>query len=250
MIQRSKVKYIQSLGHKKFRDAADAFIVEGPKMVGELIAEKPAHLLELFATEDWFQSAGPLLQQVEADRMHRVTGSELGTISAQQTPNKVLALARKFTTRPLPDADAGITLVLDGIQDPGNMGTIIRTADWFGIPQVACSMNCADVYNPKVVQATMGSLFRVDVHYLELSAWIAGLPNLPVICAALDGEELFTCGPLTAGLVIIGNEGRGVSEALVSLSTRKLTIPRYGRAESLNAAVATGIILGQLCRPV
>jgi TrmH family RNA methyltransferase len=248
MLQRSKVKYIQSLRHKKFRDAGDVFIVEGPRMAKELLECKVSHLLEIFATEAWILSNAAGLKGVESDKLHRVTDAELGSLSSQQSPSQVLAVVRKFGPEQEPRAGGHVTLALDDIQDPGNMGTIIRTADWFGLTQVVCSRNCADIWNPKVVQATMGSIFRVDVHYVDLAGWIGGLRDMPVLTTALDGNDLFACGPLQEGVIIIGNEGRGVSDALMKLSDKKITIPRYGHAESLNAAVAAGIILGQMCR--
>ena len=135
--------------------------------------------------------------------------------------------------------------MLDGIQDPGNMGTIIRTADWFGLSQIICSHDCADLYNPKVVQATMGSIARVRCLYKNLAEWDMP-PNIPVYGALLHGENIFSVNKTTEGILVIGNESKGIREPLLSQITHPITIPKYGNAESLNVAVAAGIIMGQM----
>jgi TrmH family RNA methyltransferase len=161
----------------------------------------------------------------------------------------VLAVAEKPTMDEPLNLNGRITLLLDTIQDPGNMGTILRTADWFGIDQVICSPDSADIFNPKVVQATMGAIFRIRVHVLDPLSVVDQLGTVPLICSALEGDNIFSCAPLKEALIIIGNESRGASPALMSRASRRITIPRYGHAESLNAAVATGIILSRLCIP-
>ena len=139
-----------------------------------------------------------------------------------------------------------ITLVLDTIQDPGNFGTIIRIADWFGITNIICSIGCADMYNTKVVQSTMGSLGRVNVIYTDLIDWLKDNNNVPILSASLQGYDIKSMGKLQEAILIIGNEANGISDGVMNLASKKITIPRLGGAESLNAAVATGIILSHI----
>jgi len=144
------------------------------------------------------------------------------------------------------DIKQKLTLVLDNIQDPGNMGTIIRTADWFGVDNIICSHACADKYNPKVVQSTMGSLSRVNVYYTDLGEWLQKNTSIKIYATALDGNNISTVNNIKEAIIIIGNEGKGISEPVMQLVNEKITIPKIGEAESLNAAVATGIILAML----
>jgi len=242
MLTKSKVKYIQSLGHKKFRDEEGLFIAEGPKIVEELLAAKNSAVTEIYGVKEWMDGYRTGAIAVAAEE---VTEDDLAKISQLTTPNKVLALVRKPAPQPV-DPRQSITLVLDTIQDPGNMGTIIRIADWFGIANIVCSTGSADAYNPKVVQATMGSLFRVNLLYTELSSWLGALQGIRVYGAALEGQPVTGITPLKEGVVVIGNESRGISSEVMHYVNVKLTIPRIGEAESLNAAVATGIILSHL----
>ncbi|MBL7745420.1 MAG: RNA methyltransferase, partial [Chitinophagaceae bacterium] len=139
-----------------------------------------------------------------------------------------------------------ISLVLDTLQDPGNLGTIIRIADWFGIEQIICSPDCADVYNPKVVQSTMGSIARVKVFYTDLAEWLPVQKDIRIYAAALEGKDITNMNPLKEGLIIIGNESKGIEEEILALANERITIPKKGKAESLNAGVAAGIILSHL----
>jgi TrmH family RNA methyltransferase len=246
MLQRSRLKYIQSLCHKKFRDPADEFIVEGPKMVEELLRNRPDLVSGVYGTEEWLSENKNDLKIIDAARVDMVTPEQLDSMSCLRTPREVMALVKKMRYPETPVLKGSVTLVLDAIRDPGNFGTIIRTADWFGVKQIICSQDCADIYNPKVVQATMGSIFRVDVHHLDLVPFIGGIEGFPVLCAALEGEDVCTAAKLSEGLLVIGNEGRGISDALMAMATGRITIPRSGGAESLNAAVATGILLSHL----
>ncbi|HEY2722368.1 MAG TPA: RNA methyltransferase, partial [Chitinophagaceae bacterium] len=186
MISKLQVKYIQSLGQKKHRDIEGLFIAEGPKIVKELLQEKNANLQHLYALDAWIEDNKELLSETEVILINE---SELDQISQLTTPNQVLAIFRKFEF----DESlhyAGISLVLDSIRDPGNMGTIIRIADWFGISRIVCSNDCADVYNPKVVQATMGSIARVPVFYAELSEWLKNQKRTTIYAAVMDGEDV------------------------------------------------------------
>jgi TrmH family RNA methyltransferase len=242
MLGKSKIKYIQSLGQKKPRDIENLFIAEGPKIVAELLSAGKGPIHEVYAVKEWIEQQKALLKNIEAVE---VTADELGKISQLTTPNQVLAVVLKADI-PSIDTKGTLSLVLDGIQDPGNLGTIIRIADWFGITQVICSKDCADLYNPKVVQSTMGSIVRTKVLYTDLYEWLSLQRPVPVYAAALKGQELSTIKKPEQGILIIGNESKGISPVLIEMADQKITIARKGKAESLNAAVATGIILSHL----
>jgi RNA methyltransferase, TrmH family len=241
MLSKSQVKYIQSLGHKKFRDEEGVFIAEGPKIVKELITEIPGLIKEVFTVKDWVHENQTLLIQTAYTEIEE---GDLERISQLSAPNKVLAVVKKIDYSPIDTKDK-ITLVLDTMQDPGNLGTIIRTADWFGIHQVVCSNDCADIYNPKVVQATMGSIARVTVMYTDLQPWLQQ-QNVKIYATALAGKDIRNINKITAGIFIIGNESKGIHPDLLQLAHEKITITKSGKAESLNAAVATGIILANI----
>lgn len=240
MLVKQKAKYIQTLGQKKFREQEGVFIAEGPKLVKELLEENAAAVEEVYAIKNWIVENEKLLVKKEVTE---VTEAELEKISQLTTPNKVLAVVRQFDNDKNIDVKNKITLALDGIQDPGNMGSIIRIADWFGIEQIVCSNDSADIYNPKVVQATMGSIARVKVLYTDLAQWLAEQQDIRIYAAVLEGQDVTTIKKIKEGIIIIGNEARGISESVLKLANIKLTIPKKGKAESLNAAVATGIIL-------
>jgi TrmH family RNA methyltransferase len=171
---------------------------------------------------------------------------DLERISQLKTPNKALAVVKKFETPSAMKAKGTVSLVMDTIQDPGNMGTIIRIADWFGVEQIICSDESADIYNPKVVQSTMGSITRVKVLYTDLINWVSQQRDIRIYAAALEGRDVTAMDKITEGIIIIGNESKGISPALFKLANVKIHIPQKGKAESLNAAVATGIILSHL----
>jgi TrmH family RNA methyltransferase len=241
MLVKSQVKYIQSLSHKKLRDSEGVFVAEGPKLINELLsAELP--LQQLYAVKEWITGQNQQL----AGSITEITPSELERISLLQTPNQVLGIFKKpvfSASRPVRNT---LSLMLDTIQDPGNLGTIIRCADWFGISRIFCSPDCADAYNPKVVQATMGSIARIQVVYGELTAILQQEPDLPTYAAVLNGTDLRKQPAIKEGIIIIGNESKGISDEVLALSRNRITIPRHGQAESLNAAVATGIILSHI----
>lgn len=239
MLSKSEIKDIQSLSQKKNRDALKLFVAEGPKIVGELIQLVPQMIERVFATPVWTQTRRNYPNTME------VTEKELERISQLQTANQVLALVKKF--EPREPSGNSFSLYLDTIQDPGNFGTIIRTADWFGIQNVVCNAGCADLYNPKVVQSTMASIARVNVYYDVKNNWLQK-QNLPVYAAVLKGEPLQNFQKVDKGILVIGNESRGISDELLQFANNRITIPRKGRAESLNAAVATGIILSHLLK--
>jgi RNA methyltransferase, TrmH family len=243
MLSKNKVKYIQTLGHKKFRDEENLFIAEGPKLVQELLFNCPKQILEVYALPEWINANRQL---PGSDKFIEITPIELSKISQLNTPNLVLAVLKYFTSAEKVQTTGRVVLALDGIQDPGNLGTIIRVADWFGIKQIVCSPDSADCYNPKVVQATMGSIARVDIFYIDLKEWLMQNKAVKKYIAALTGHPVSEMKKVSEGIVIIGNESKGVSEAVMKLADEKITILRTGEAESLNAAVAAGIILSHL----
>lgn len=247
MISKNRLKLIHSLEKKKDRLEEGLFVAEGPKLVGELMATmRPAYVA---ATAEWLE-ANAAARQVAHDV---VTAEELMRASLLRAPQQVVALF------PLPDGEAHIAevaaselcLALDGVQDPGNLGTIVRLADWFGIRHVFCSTTTADVFAPKATQATMGALARVAVHYVDLVAELAPCPS-PVYGTHLDGLDLYA-QPLTpTGVIVMGNEGNGISAEVAQRVTRRLYIPPYPRdvttVESLNVAIATAIICAEFRR--
>jgi len=248
MLVKSQVKYIQSLGQKKFRDQEGVFVVEGPKMVKELLQAPNMRPVQIFAMSDWLEKASAWLPTTVARLVVEVRETELERISSLTTPNEVLAIFQKPGFPP-PVYDNTISLLLDGIQDPGNLGTIVRIADWFGVRQVICSRDCADIFNSKSIQSTMGSIARVQVLYEDLVALIRTHASLPVYAAALSGRSIYSIGRVDQGLLVIGNESKGISNAILELVSDHVTIPRMGAAESLNAAVATGVILSHIAHP-
>jgi RNA methyltransferase, TrmH family len=242
MLVKSQVKYIQSLSQKKSRDEDAVFVAEGPKLINELLNAHNIQLVQLIATDDWISSQKPAVQK---EKLIVVKASELERISFLTTPNHALGIFSK-PKFPSVDLNTGISLMLDCLQDPGNLGSIIRCADWFGIKQVICSSDSADVFNPKVVQATMGSIARINVVYTDLAAYIKKHKETPVYAATLNGKALSEIKRIEKAILLIGNESKGIDPELLKLATQQITIPRKGEAESLNAAVATGIILSHL----
>lgn len=246
MISKIQTKYIQSLQHKKLRDELNQFIAEGPKAVADLLSTGAFVCTEVFALKQWLDSNGELIRAHGTISFNEVKEFELEKISALSTPNQVLAVLKKRNPATNFVTAGKITLVLDTVQDPGNMGSIIRIADWFGIENIVCSQSSADMYNPKVVQSTMGSLGRVNLLYTNLPLWIGAQKKLKIYAASLQGKSIESVGKLSSAVIIIGNEAHGISDELMQLADEKITITKTGQAESLNAAVATGIILSHL----
>lgn len=241
MISKSDVKYIQSLAHKKFRDEERLFIVEGVKMVEELIASTSNNIHRLFATQNWVQRQLP--SSIINELTVVIEEHELAKISQLKTPNEVLALIKFPKTQHKYKVDKALTLVLDQIQDPGNLGTIIRTCDWFGVDQIVCSLDTVDVYNSKVIQSTKGSILHVEVIYTNLPAFLSTVQDIPIYAAVLSGKSIHDVELKKPSLVLIGNESNGISKEVLAFATEKISIPKLGQAESLNAAIASGIIL-------
>lgn len=247
MFSKSTVKYIQSLQHKKFRDEEGVFVAEGPKLVKELIEGNIFKCRNIYALPQWVASVKTGIKNIHDFYIDTIQDFELEKISSLSKPNLVLAVFEQKNAVTKPDLKNKITVVLDDIQDPGNLGTIIRIADWFGIENIVCSLKTADMYNSKVVQSTMASLQRVNLIYTDVEAWL-NEQNITKYAAALNGEPLVNFTSLEEGILIIGNESKGISDAVMDLADKKITISKIGEAESLNAAVATAIILYEMKR--
>lgn len=255
MISKNKLKLLRQLSAKKHRDELGLFIAEGPKVVGDLMGAFDCHVL--LATAEWLAAHADMYERGWADsrtEVVEVTQSELEQASLLKTPRDVLAVFRRRVAAPDLAAPARqLTLALDGVQDPGNLGTILRIADWFGIEHVYCSLDTADAFSPKTVQATMGAIARVKVHYLPLAELFAACgDDVPVYGTFLDGQDLYA-QPLSAnGVVVMGNEGNGISDAVAASINRRLFIPSFPAdretSESLNVAIATAITCAEFRR--
>ncbi|HMN90068.1 MAG TPA: RNA methyltransferase [Saprospiraceae bacterium] len=247
-LSKQHIQFVRSLQLKKFRQKYNNFVVEGDKMVREILQQQHIRMASLYALPEWLDANALLLTYCNVP-MHPISPAELHKISGLSTPNQVLAVAdipEPPTITSL--ALEGFSLYLDQIQDPGNLGTLLRIADWFGLRYVFCSPGCVDVYNPKVVQASMGAILRVPCLERNLPELTAAFPTLPICGAVLDGDNLFRTTLPQHGLIVIGNESRGIAEDTAALLTNRLTIPapQHAGAESLNAAVAAGIIIAVL----
>lgn len=237
MITKNTVKLIQSLKQQKYRNEHQRFVVEGRKMVEELLGSR-FEICGLFATEKYLTE-----HPTDDPRLEIATEVQMEQMSGQDTPPGLLAVARIPETRTL--LDVGMVLALDGIANPGNMGTIIRTAEWFGIKQIICSEDCVELWNPKVIQATMGSIFRMNVVSTDLKQYLSKQNGKPIYGALLEGENLFKKTTWEDGVIVIGSESHGIRSEILPLITQPITIPRAEGSvtESLNASMATGIIL-------
>ena len=252
-ISKNQIKFIRQLEQKKFRRREGLFVAEGTKVVGDLLAHYQPH--SVFATDDWLKdhaSENCHLSSVITE----VTDEELRRLSFLQHPQQVLALFPIPSTAPanypLYIVNCQLSIALDGVQDPGNLGTIIRIADWFGIEKIYCSEDTVDAWNPKVIQATMGSIARVNIIYINLLEFLDTLPaDYPVYGTLLDGDNIYT-QPLTPhGLIVMGNEGNGISPEIRQKVNRRLLIPSYrtdDTAESLNVAIATAVTCAEFRR--
>lgn len=249
MLSKNDIKNIKSLEHKKFRDEKGLFIAEGHKLVGELLGVFRCILLA--ATDEWIESHG----RIPAERVETVTSDELKRASLLRSPQDVLAVFSIPDDRETMKSVAAnnLVLALDDVQDPGNMGTIVRIADWFGIKDIFCSRGTADIFNPKAVQATMGALARVRIHYTDLMKEISSLPaSVPVYGTFLDGQTIYNTELSGNGVIIMGNEGNGISPEVGKTVSRRLYIPNWPAgavtSESLNVAIATAIVCSEFRR--
>jgi TrmH family RNA methyltransferase len=247
MISKSFEKYINSLKHKKHREERQRFIAEGEKIVSEFLKEGWG-IEKIIPTIGWCEKNKDLAQKYK-DSLLEVSEQDMKRISSLVTPSPVMLVGEipqwNFDPQQI---GSQLNLALDTIQDPGNLGTIIRIADWFGIQHVFCSENCADAFNPKTIMASMGSLARVKVMETNLAQLFERFNKLPVFGTFTEGENLFEMQPPTTGFIVIGNEAYGISGRLVNFIQKRITIKRIGKAESLNAAVAAGIVCAWMKR--
>ena len=247
-ISKNKIKFIRSLEQKKVRREERVFLAEGPKLTADLLGHFRCRYLA--ATDDWLASHNT----IEADEIDTATIDEIARASLLKTPQDVIAIFdQREEKTDITVIEKQLCLALDDVQDPGNLGTIIRIADWFGIEHIFCSTNTVDVYSPKVVQATKGALSRVHLHYVSLTELIGKLnKNVPIYGTLLDGTNIYTQELSTTGLIVMGNEGNGITAEVRQLINRKLYIPNYpeGRdtSESLNVAIATAVTCAEFRR--
>jgi RNA methyltransferase, TrmH family len=247
VLTRAEIQRLRSLREKKHRETLGLFVIEGEKVVAELIAAG-CPLLEIYVVDArrW-QPAGPTRDEVQ---VREISGDEMARVSHFPTPSAVLAVGR--ISRPelgAAELDSGYTLALDRVQDAGNVGTLLRIADWYGFDRVVLSPDCADVFHQKVINASMGSFARVRTFTAPLAAALATVATgVPVLGCDLQGDDVHALPAMRDAVVVIGSEGRGLSPEVAARITRRVTIPRYGRAESLNAAVAAAIVCDHLRR--
>ena len=250
MISKNQIKYIHQLELKKFRKQEGLFIAEGHKVVGDLLRAgfKPR---QIFAVQDWITDNSSQLSVLDS-QLSGVNLEELTRLSLLQHPQQVLALFPIPDEQTIPSPKNALSILLDNVQDPGNLGTIIRIADWFGIDTIYCSLGTVDAWNPKVVQATMGSIARVHIKYVDPQLLFDSLPdNFPVYGTFLDGDNIYTQQLSQQGIIVMGNEGNGISDAVRSRVTHKLLIPDFHKgdtADSLNVAIATAITCSEFRR--
>jgi TrmH family RNA methyltransferase len=248
MISKNQIKEVNALHLKKFRDEQNLFIAEGVKIVNEILESHPDIIHQLFVTEEYLKGHYLALRKHNLS-CTTVTEDELKKISLQTQPNKALAVCRYFKAqKPEIDLSKQFSLYLDDIRDPGNLGTILRMADWFGIREIFCSKQSTELYNPKTIQSSMGAFLRIKLHYGDLQEVLAG-SKIPVYGAMLNGENIYT-QKLQNGLIVIGNESNGIAKENLPLITHPLTIPaaETNKSESLNAAMATSIICSEFFR--
>lgn len=245
MLSKKKEQYIKSLSIKKFRQKYNKFIIEGDKMVSELLVQSPTKIERIFAKSSWIDLYGNKLEK-NGVSIEDINDRELKKISSLKTPNQVLAVVNQWEPEFQPShLENGLSLYLDGIQNPGNMGTILRTADWFGIDWVVCSPDSVDRFSPKVVQATMGALFSVKCVSRKFEDLTVKKLNLPIYGAILKGTDIFRTTLKSNGLIVIGNEGSGIRPKVLPFVDHPISIPAHRASrgtESLNAAIATAII--------
>ncbi|MEY2738467.1 MAG: hypothetical protein RL259_376 [Bacteroidota bacterium] len=240
MVSKNQIKRITSLQQKKFRKLEQLFVVEGVKGVQELL-DSNVELVELYTTNTQ-------LFAIDSSKVHAITSAELQKISSLTTPNTCLALFK------IPEGktfeENGLIVAVDDVRDPGNLGTIIRLCDWFGIKTLYCSEESVDVYNPKVVQATMGSISRVNVVYGDLSTFLSKT-KLPIFGTFMDGKNIYKELLPSEGIIVMGNEANGISKSIEELVSHRIAIPRFGdlqATESLNVATATAVVLSEFKR--
>ncbi|GAB3575585.1 RNA methyltransferase [Spirosoma luteolum] len=241
MLSKNQSKYIQSLHQKKFRQLHGAFLVEGAKSVQEVLSAD--FTIELLVSTEAFYKENSRLTDHQQTPVEIVSAADLERLGTLESNNAALAVVRTKENRPLVAEPGEIVLVLDDIRDPGNLGTILRIADWYGVRKILCSETTADIYNPKVISASKGSFTRVSWWYGDLTAVLAGAGQFPVYGAFLDGINVHELTFDQGGYLIMGNESNGIRPATGAFVTNRVTIPRFGETESLNVGIATAILL-------
>jgi TrmH family RNA methyltransferase len=247
MISKNQIKHIKALHLKKFRDEQECFIAEGVKVVDEIVLHRPELINEVFATSEYYKRNKTAFEKKDIV-FYEISEEELGRISMQNNPNQALAVCSYFEEEKSElDLRKNFSFYLDDIRDPGNLGTILRIADWFGVKEVFCSPNSTDIYNPKSIQAAMGAFLRVKVNYVDLNELLNG--KFPVYGAVLNGKNIYS-EKLRNGLILIGNEANGITPQNLKSITDPITIPSHSnnQTESLNAAMATSIICSEFFR--
>lgn len=249
MLSKNKIRFIRSLETKKTRQEENCFLAEGNKLVADTIRYFNCRLL--ITTQEW-QEQHP---DISAQEIITATKDEIRKCSLLKNPQDVIAVYEKPVHKIETDLlKKQLVLALDSVQDPGNLGTIVRIADWFGISNIVCSAECADIYNPKTVQATMGAIARVQVHYTSLSRFLKDIHPSPIYGTFLEGNDIYE-EPLSAnGVIVMGNEGNGISNEIKQLINKKLYIPNYPAnaetSESLNVAIATAVTCAEFRRRI
>lgn len=243
MLSKAQIKYIRSLTQQKYRKEYNVFVAEGDKIAGEWL-QYGEGVKMIIAVEEWLAAHLNVIARHKDAQVIPVTEEQLASVSQLHTPNKVLLVIETPLLEATPPTNEWV-IILDGIQDPGNMGTIIRTADWFGIKHIVCSPDTVEVFNAKVIQSAMGSHLRVKFYVADPGAYISRL-SIPVLAAVLNGTSIYEVDPFPAAALLIGNEGKGLKAHLVQAASLKITIPARGGAESLNAAVSAGILCAML----
>ncbi len=245
MISKNTAKFIKSLQIKKYRKKEGVFLVEGAKNVLEVLGSD-YRLKNLFVTSTFVKAHLKALNEI-FPTYNEVSEEALSSVGSFKNNNTALAIVEIPSAQEMVIEESEYVIVLDDIKDPGNLGTIIRIADWYGIKKIICSMTSADIYNPKVIAATMGSFTRVQVSYEPLHSYLTSV-NMTKIGTFLEGENIHNFKFPSGGMIMIGNESRGISEEVESLIDHKISIPAFGKAESLNAGIATAIVCDNLRR--
>ncbi len=252
MLSKAEIKRLSRYKQSKFRNQDGLFVVEGEKMLSELL-ESEYDIQSIYATTQWIEKNKAIIQtKGVVNKTIEISEEDLNKISLLSTPNQVYSLV-KIPQENFSNQTKGLTIVLDGIKDPGNLGTIIRLADWFAIEKIICSEDCVDVYNPKTVQSTMGSIFRVKVEYTNLKSFLENLPkNYPIYASIVEGgENIYEKHLQEDSILIIGSESHGISPEIQQYVNQKITIPRFrtdNKPESLNASIATAIMISEIKR--
>jgi len=253
MISKNKIKFIISLQKKKVRDEEGLFVIEGDKLVKEFLTAK-VHIKTLIAKPEFISSLAPDLK-MGADEIEEVSYEELKLLSTLKTPHNAMAVVPIQENEPdFNEILNNLVVALDFVQDPGNLGTIIRAAAWFGIKNIVCSTDCVDVYNPKVIQASMGAILHVDVCFSNLKELLimANKKNVPVFGTLLEGDSIYDHKLDNKGIILLGNESKGISDELIPFITEKIMIPKFSRAksgiDSLNVGMAASIVFSEFLR--